>query len=113
MINATRIAKLSLGLLFTLTVYFGLSGSALAIVQSHLSAGRDLRATSYPSTALAAQSRDDRGCCVIKPTAVKTGWEYYDRWTRGSCVDAARKASVDWDFYKDKSCSQVKQSSSE
>ena len=54
------------------------------------------------------QSRDDRGCCVIKPGAVKSGWTYYDNYTRGSCVDAARQVNVNWDFYKDKSCNAVK-----
>lgn len=55
-----------------------------------------------------SQSRDDRGCCVIKPSSLKTSWTFYDSYTRGSCVDAARQANVNSDFYKDQSCNAVK-----
>lgn len=51
---------------------------------------------------------DEKGCCVLKPSAVKGEWEYHDNEIRRQCVLDARQSNADWDFYKDKSCDDVK-----
>jgi hypothetical protein len=56
-----------------------------------------------------AQSSEDRGCCVLKPSLVKTSWKYRDNEFRRECARFAKAAAIDWDFYKDKHCREVRQ----
>ena len=44
------------------------------------------RAAVRSEAAPLGQSMDDRGCCILKPNAVKSSWTYTDNEIRRQCV---------------------------
>jgi hypothetical protein len=51
---------------------------------------------------------DDRGCCVLKKSRYKKEWVFNDDEIRRQCIRDARALPVDYDFYRDKKCEDVK-----
>jgi len=51
---------------------------------------------------------DDVGCCVLKKSKYKREWDFSDDVIRRQCILDSREIKVDYDFYKDKKCEDVK-----
>jgi hypothetical protein len=58
-----------------------------------------------------AISETDKGCCVVRYSAIKTTWEWTDGDTRANCAKKASDAGLNhsqYDFYKDQKCDDVR-----
>jgi hypothetical protein len=89
-----------------------MNGIAIALLLASTSAPEPgpaaVRVPWRDAVAVPLVSSEDRGCCVLKPNAIKTSWQYSDDEFRRECARAARAADIDFDFYKGKSCADVK-----
>lgn len=63
--------------------------------------------TALCNHALAAPNPDDQGCCVLYTPGI-SGGDATDNETRYDCAQAAKLAGVDYDFYVNRSCSDIK-----
>lgn len=51
---------------------------------------------------------DETGCCVLKKSKYKPEWQFNDGVIRRQCIQDARGLAVDYDFYKNAKCDDVK-----
>ena len=98
--------------LFSVLTFTALGVGAYAVKKQYLNAAH-VSVVQQPDQEPAEPKKDkpnrmdERGCCVLKTSAIKNEWDYRDNEIRRECVLNARKENVDWDFYPNKSCEDV------
>jgi hypothetical protein len=55
----------------------------------------------------AAAAAADVGCCVIKPSPMKTSWEYLENERFDNCYRLAKDGGAEFDHHPGKRCSDV------
>jgi len=85
------------------------TGSGVAIL--NLQQSQDSQQGNNTARPKSDNRMEDHGCCVLKKSEYKPEWDYSDNEVRKLCIETARKAGIDYDFYKNQKCDRIKKQS--